>query len=130
MSKEFSGEVREALARATQTLKNNQFEEPSGEAVSLIARALKLDKVSLYLNYNKVLSNSEQSAISKLLTRRLNHEPLEYLTGQVNFMGLDFIIESPILIPRPETEVLVETLVKLTKSRGGSRTTPTIIFDI
>ena len=125
MLEEFSGEVRGALTRATQTLKNNQFEEPSGETVSLVANALKLDKVSLYINYNKALSDSEQSAISRLLSRRLNHEPLEYLTGQVNFMGLDFMIEPPVLIPRPETEVLVETLLNLAKDKKNP-----IIFDI
>ncbi len=125
MLEEFSGEVRGALARTTQTLKNNQFKKPSIEAVSLVANALKLNKISLYLNYNKALSNPEQSAISKLLTRRLNHEPLEYLTGQVNFMGLDFIIEPPVLIPRPETEVLVETLVEVARDKKNP-----IIFDI
>ncbi len=125
MLEEFSEEVRGALAQATQTLKNNQFKEPSIEAVSLVANALKLNKISLYLNYNKALSDFEQSAISKLLTRRLNHEPLEYLTGQVNFMGLDFMIEPPVLIPRPETEVLVETLVEVARDKKNP-----IIFDI
>ncbi|MCK4307834.1 peptide chain release factor N(5)-glutamine methyltransferase [candidate division WOR-3 bacterium] len=125
MLEEFSEEVRGALAQATQTLKNNQFKEPSIEAVSLVANALKLNKISLYLNYNKALSNSEQFAISKLLARRLNHEPLEYLTGYVNFMGLDFMIEPPVLIPRPETEVLVETLVEVARDKKNP-----IIFDI
>ncbi len=129
-SKNFSKEIRGILVQTTQILKNNHFKNPSKEAIILVACALKIDKISLYLHYNKILSDLEQASISKLLARRLEHEPLEYLTGQVNFMGIDFMIEPPILIPRPETEVLVETLVKLAKSRNDSQTAPTIIFDI
>ena len=105
-------QIKEAITLATQALQNKGIEEPRLEAETLVAHSLKSDRVGIYINYDKLLSSSELKSINSIISKRLNYEPLQYLTNEVNFLGINFIVEPPVFIPRPETEVLVQTLIE------------------
>lgn len=127
-------QVRELITRATQILQANKgidsIKESTVYALSLVAHGLGLDKTSLYMSYDNEVTDEKTEAILRLVNRKASHEPIEYVTGKVNFMGFEFLIKPPVFIPRPETEVLVETVVELAKGRGGKFNAPTIILDI
>lgn len=109
--------VEKILKELIQVLNEKGFETPWVEAELILCHVLKTDKTSLYTRYNRTVSDKELKNINDILKRRLNHEPIQYLTKKVNFFGFDFIIKPPLLIPRPETEILIEILLKLIPSK-------------
>jgi release factor glutamine methyltransferase len=74
----------------------------------LLAHVLRLKRIDLYTNFDKPLTDDELATFKALLKRRLAHEPLQYIIGETEFMGLKFSVDRRVLIPRPETESLVE----------------------
>jgi release factor glutamine methyltransferase len=78
-----------------------------------------VDRVHLYLNFDRPLDAEELSAFKAKLKRRLSHEPLQYIIGEAEFMSLPFHVSPGVLIPRPETEVLVEACLKLCRQEYG-----------
>lgn len=82
------------------------------EAELLFTQILDCDRMSLYLNQDKYLSKDEIEFISQSLKRRLKGEPIQYILGKTEFMGLELKVDSNVLIPRPETEILVETTIE------------------
>jgi len=87
-------------------------ENPRLEAEWLLCEALSLDRVGLYLNFDKPLSDSELAAFRGMVLRRGKREPLQYILGSQEFMGLEFQVSPAVLIPRHDTEVLVTEAVK------------------
>lgn len=82
------------------------------EAEWLLCEALGLDRVGLYVNFDKPLAESELSACRVLVARRARREPLQYILGSQDFFGLDFEVSPGVLIPRHDTETLVEEAIK------------------
>ncbi|HTZ11619.1 MAG TPA: peptide chain release factor N(5)-glutamine methyltransferase [Candidatus Margulisiibacteriota bacterium] len=82
------------------------------EAELLFTKVLNCDRVSLYLDRDLSLSAQEANFISRVLKRRIQHEPLQYILGEADFMGFKVAVNPSVLIPRPETEILVETAGK------------------
>ncbi len=113
--------ISETLHKATETLKENGITEPRREANSLLAFALGRDKTFLIAHSEYELSEYEKTVFSKLLTRRAAHEPLQYIRGQQEFFGFDFIVTSDVLIPRPETELIVEAAIEILKTKEKPR---------
>jgi len=74
----------------------------------LLASVLRLSRLDLYLQYDRPLTSSEIGTFRDLLKRRLRHEPLQYILGETEFMGLTLKVDPHVLIPRPETELLAE----------------------
>ena len=94
-------------------LRLNGVPEARREAGSLLAHVLKRDR-SFMLSHAEDAVGEEQSEIFRLyLQRRAEGEPLQYITGHQEFFGLDFEVNRSVLIPRPETELLIETVLKL-----------------
>jgi len=91
----------------------NSFEQPRLNAERLLAHVLNLDRVNMYLQFERILSPDEVDTYRGLVKRRSNHEPLQYITGETEFMGLPMKVNPDVLIPRPETEVLVENVLAL-----------------
>jgi release factor glutamine methyltransferase len=87
-------------------------ENPRLEAEWMLCEALSLDRVGLYLNFDKPLTDSELAAYRGMVGRRGKREPLQYILGSQEFMGLEFQVSPAVLIPRHDTEVLVSEAVK------------------
>jgi len=108
--------VNTALADIQKRLLNAHIEEARLEAELLLRYVLCKNPVELLLCYDLEISDQEQYSLQSLLARRLNGEPLAYITGQREFYKLDFIVNPHVLIPRPETEHLVEKCLELAHS--------------
>jgi release factor glutamine methyltransferase len=77
----------------------------------LLAHALNLQRIQLYLQFDKPLTEKELERFRVFFERRLNHEPLQYIIGTTSFMGLLFKVDERVFIPRPETESLLEQVM-------------------
>lgn len=89
------------------------------EAELVLTHVLNCDRLSLYLNKDISLDKDKSSLISNILKRRILREPLQYILGKCEFMGLEFKIDKRALIPRPETEILVESAINELKAIGN-----------
>lgn len=102
-----------ALKAGETFLKEKGIQNPRLEAEVLLASVLKWERVDLYVNKETVLSPKELSHYRSLIIKRSEGVPTSYLTGVREFLSMDFIVTPGVLIPRPETEVLVEEALKL-----------------
>jgi release factor glutamine methyltransferase len=84
----------------------------------LLCHALQLDRIALISQSERVLSADEAQRFAALVQRRLDGEPVAYIVGQREFFGLPFAVSSAVLIPRPDTELLVELTLERTPPRG------------
>jgi release factor glutamine methyltransferase len=82
------------------------------EAELLFSSILNCDRLSLYLDKESLLDKDNSLFVSSVLKRRIKGEPIQYILGKTEFMGFEFKVTADVLIPRPETEILVETVVK------------------
>jgi len=96
------------LEWAQQYLTGRSFDEARLNAELLLARALGLKRLDLYLQFDRPLTAGELETFRTLFKRRLSHEPLQYVLGETEFMGFVLDVSPAVLIPRPETEELVE----------------------
>ena len=113
--------ISETLQKATEILAQNEIAEPRREANSLLAFALGKDKTFLIAHSEYELSETEAESFQEILKRRANREPLQYLRGTQEFFGLDFIVTPDVLIPRPETELIVEAAIEILKTKENPR---------
>jgi release factor glutamine methyltransferase len=93
------------------------------DAEHLLAHALGTGRLQLYLQYDRPLTPEELAAFKPLLRRRADREPLQYILGRTGFRELELATDSRALIPRPETEVLVEVVLDWARRRAGDGTT-------
>ncbi|HLA19167.1 MAG TPA: peptide chain release factor N(5)-glutamine methyltransferase [Dehalococcoidia bacterium] len=110
--------LREALHRAAQALAEAGSEEAALEAELLLAHALGTDRTHIYQRLPDDLPPAAAAAFEALLRRRLAHEPVPYITGRKEFYGLEFEVTPAAIIPRPETETLIELVLGFTGERG------------
>ncbi len=93
------------------------FDETRLTIELLLAHTLHMQRIQLYTNFDKPLQDDELAQFKSGLQRRLHHEPLQYILGETTFMGLRFVVDPRVLIPRPETEVLVEQTIEQCKTQ-------------
>ena len=86
------------------------------EAELLFTEVIHCSRQELYNSQYKALNNRQKEFISRALKRRIAGEPIQYILGKSDFMGLEFKVSPAVLIPRPETEILVETIVKYARA--------------
>ena len=110
--------IAETLKIAAEVLRHGEIAEPRREAGSLLAFALQKDKTFLIAHSEYELSKQEETRFHKFLRRRAKREPFQYITGKQEFYGLDFEVSKDVLIPRPETELIVENAVELLPENG------------
>jgi release factor glutamine methyltransferase len=103
---------------ATGYLAERGFEESRLHVELLLGHVLKLPRLNLYLQFDRILEASELSMFKQLFRRRVSHEPLQYILGETEFMGLSIHVDPTVLIPRPETELLVEKALACVGSAG------------
>ena len=102
--------IKQALQQATQQLKT-ECQRPQYEAELLLAYYLKKDRTYLIMYDNKTLNDEEE--FFKLISRRANSEPYEYIVGSASFYDIHLNVEKGVLIPRPETEILVDLVAHI-----------------
>lgn len=99
----------------------HQSPSPALDARLLLEHVLQRDHAYLIAHDDTLLTADEEAAYRALLKRATAHEPIPYLTGRAPFMGLDFIVSHHVLIPRPETEQLVEMAIAWGRGKGAIR---------
>ncbi|OQX88550.1 protein-(glutamine-N5) methyltransferase, release factor-specific [candidate division KSB1 bacterium 4484_87] len=104
--------VLELIQLMTDFLEKKGIENPRLNAELLAGKIFRLDRVQLYLNFEKPVSEIELAQLRNLLKRRGNYEPLQYLIGETEFYSLPFKVTPKTLIPRPETEILVDFIIE------------------
>ena len=109
--------IRDSLKWAITILKKSEIEFPEIDADTLLIYVLSCDRTRLYTNQDNIIDEADICKYKKLIYKRASHVPLQYITGCVEFMSLDFTVDERVLIPRPETEILVETI--LDKAQGN-----------
>ena len=100
-------------------LRRGGVERPRFEAEELLAHALEVERLALYLEPERVLTEEELARFRSLVARRRAGVPLQYLLGEVEFMGLPLRVDGRALIPRPETEELVELILREIDPKSG-----------
>ncbi|HMH16322.1 MAG TPA: peptide chain release factor N(5)-glutamine methyltransferase [Edaphobacter sp.] len=105
--------LRQALTLATQTLATSEHLRPNAhrDAELLLLHTLQIPRTTLLAYPTRELSPTEQSLFESHIARRQKNEPIQYITGQQEFYGLPFKVTPAVLIPRPETEHLVESVL-------------------
>ncbi len=104
--------VVEALGKATDFLDRNGIESPRLNAELLLSQILKLSRVELYTHYDTPVAIADSDRFKEKLMKRSRHYPLQYLTGEAGFRSATYSVREGVFIPRPETEVLVEEVLK------------------
>ena len=105
--------LKDMLSWAVEELRKHNSETPRLDAEVLLAYTMKMDRLQLYLNPEDVADEERESSYRILIEKRSAYMPVSYLTGHKEFMSLDFMVNENVLIPRSETEILVETVCKL-----------------
>lgn len=122
--------IREALIGARARLRAAEISSADLDAAVLLGHVLGADRAMLYAHPERALTQEEQATFEALLARRLRGEPVAYLIGHKEFMGLDFLTDRRALIPRPETELLVEMALAEVHHRGESALADLRVADI
>ena len=112
--------LKQVLGQAREILTANDIEDTSLESELLLRHALKISRVQLYLDHSRELSPKQAETLWHLIKRRLNGEPTAYITRNREFYGLDFYVDPDVLIPRPESELLVEKALNLAQHHAIS----------
>lgn len=112
--------ISEILKYATEVLQSSGIAEPRREANSLLAFALEKDRTFLIAHSEYELSDEEEKRFREFLRRRANREPFQHITGRQEFYGLDFEVSKDVLIPRPETELIVENAILILREKEDS----------
>lgn len=105
--------IAETLREATGRLREAAIPNDVLDAQTLLAYALGCDRTHLIINYREELPEEPARKFADLIERRAKGEPLQYITGRQEFFGLEFEVTPDVLIPRPETELIVEETIRL-----------------
>jgi release factor glutamine methyltransferase len=109
--------ILEVISRTTPYFEKQGIESPRLAIELMLAHLLKKRRLDLYLEFERELDDATLAALREMVRRRTEGEPLQYITGEAEFCGLKFAVDRRVLIPRPETELLVETVLERMKSR-------------
>ena len=111
--------VRRILEWTTNYFTRKNIDSPRLSAELLLAHVLSSPRIKLYTDYDRVLPDDRLAALRALVQRAAEEEPIEYLTGRAHFFNLEFEVTRDVLIPRPDTETLVENVLQLARGQAG-----------
>ncbi|WP_413289549.1 peptide chain release factor N(5)-glutamine methyltransferase [Bdellovibrio sp. HCB337] len=111
--------LKEVLDKTIQFFKDKNIESARLDAELLLAHGLKLQRIQLYLKFDQPLSDVELATCRDLVRRRVQGEPVAYILGTKEFFGYNFQVNSAVLIPRPETEHIIEEVMKWSPNENG-----------
>jgi release factor glutamine methyltransferase len=109
--------VAEVVRRATEYLAGKGVDSPRLDAEHLLGKALGLSRVELYMHHDRPLSGQEREAFRELVRRRGEREPLAYVLGEWDFRRLTLKVDRRALVPRPETEIVVDRVLALLRGK-------------
>ncbi|MFZ5968871.1 MAG: peptide chain release factor N(5)-glutamine methyltransferase [Bacillota bacterium] len=113
--------VQEALKNAVTKLEEKKIMTPLLDAEVLLCDVLKMDRLYLYIHRDKELTCDQEARFQEMMQQRIAGKPVQYIINKQEFMGLDFYVEEGVLIPRPDTEILVEAVVNWIKEHGNQK---------
>jgi release factor glutamine methyltransferase len=120
--------ILDVLRLTTDFFRSHDVEGPRVSAELLLAHALNIERLDLYLRFDQPLSPDELTAYRELVRRRLRREPVAYITGVKGFWNLTLGVTPDVLIPRPDTECLVENaLADLSRIRASLKRAPSVL---
>ncbi len=109
--------IQKVLNWTVDYFQNRQVPDARLSAELLLSRVLNLRRLDLYLQFERILTPPELTHFREFIQRRTKYEPVQYILGEQDFMGLTFMVTPDVLIPRPETELLVEAVLNEIQSR-------------
>ncbi len=127
--KNINSTVAETIKRAGEFLEGSKLENPEIDCEILMRSVLGIDRAKLYSGLERNLSLQELEKYDGLVRRRSMREPLQYILGVQEFWSLEFVVNRNVLVPRPETEVLVEKVIALANNKNINNE-PLKILDI
>jgi release factor glutamine methyltransferase len=122
--------ILEVISKTTPFFEKNGIESPRLTIELLLAHLLKKKRLDLYMEFERELDDPTLEKLREMVKRRAAGEPLQYITGETEFCGLKFMVDKRVLIPRPETELLVETVVEKLKTEDRRQKTEIGIVDV
>ena len=122
--------IKDLLPVSIDFLKSKNIESPRLCAEVLLAHQLNTDRLKLYLEYDQPVGEKDLNQYRAMIKRLIDGEPLQYITGIQEFWSMDFIVDSSVLIPRPETEILVEQAIKVYREEYEKKSPAISVLDI
>ena len=114
-------DIETALKKGKLILRDNKIKSAELDGEILMSQAIRKDKKYIILNYNKKIKKKDLKYFDFLIQERIKKKPIAYLTKKKDFWKYEFLIDKNVLIPRPDTEVLVEQILELTKNKASMR---------
>ncbi len=111
--------VVDLLKFVSSKLKEADIQSPEAEAKLIVSHVLKLGFTDLIIKANETVLTDNIEEAERIVEERLTHRPIQYILGETEFFGLDLKVGEGVLIPRPETEVLVEKVLNLYPGKGN-----------
>lgn len=109
--------IGELINKGVEILGEGEYNNPLLESRLLLCHVINVDKLYTYTHKNQVVDNCFVDKFLKLIYKRKSGYPIQYILGKQEFMGIDFYVKEGVLIPRPDTEILVEYIIDLVKSK-------------
>lgn len=122
--------ILEVIQKTTVYFEKQGIESPRLTIELLLAHLLKNKRMALYLEFERELDEATLAKLREMVKRRVAGEPLQYITGEVEFCGLKLLVDKRVLIPRPETELLVEAVAERLKAESGERKAGVKVVDV
>jgi release factor glutamine methyltransferase len=113
--------IGEILLQSYQILKNVKIESYMLDSQLLLGKVLNKDKLFIMLNRDFNINEKQKNEFMQLIEKRRNKMPIKYILGECEFMSMDFIVKPGVLIPRPDTEILVEEVINIVREKGYTR---------
>lgn len=113
--------IQKLLAWITEYLTKNEVDAPRLSAEMLLSHVLDLKRIELYTQFDRVVEKGALDRLHDLVKRAGSHEPVAYLVGRTEFYSLEMEVTSDCLIPRPETELLVQRAIEFLRTREGQQ---------
>ncbi len=113
--------IQKLLAWITEYLTKNQVDAPRLSAEMLLSHVLSMKRIELYAQFDRAVEKESLDRLHDLVKRASQHEPVAYLIGRAEFYSLEMEVTRDCLIPRPETELLVQRAIELLRKRDGSQ---------
>ena len=109
--------IIEAIKKGNNILKKNKIKSYSLDSEILISQVFQKNRIDIVLNPDKKLSDKEIFHYNKLIEQRSKQKPIAYITGKKEFWKYEFFVTKDVLVPRPDTEIIIEQTLKLTKNK-------------